>query len=63
MTSHQIKLVARYAFKDHEPDSLGYAIAETIKAFALPKEVEYFDESMLIGSIKAMLVAKGELDA
>lgn len=62
MTNHQIKLVAHYVFKDHEDNTLAAALAETIRAYAIPKETDYFSPSMLEMSIRAMFAGKGELE-
>jgi hypothetical protein len=62
MTNHQIKLVANYTFKDHEPNTLAAALADTIRAYAIPSETEYFSPSMLEMSLRAMFAGKGELE-
>jgi hypothetical protein len=62
MTNHQIKLVASYAFRDHEEGTLAAALADTIRAFAIPADVEYFSPSMLEFSLRAMFAGKGELE-
>ena len=62
MTNHQIKLVANYVFKDHGENTLAAALAETIRAYAIPNETEYFSPSMLEFSIRAMFAGKGELE-
>ena len=62
MTNHQIKLVANYVFKDHEENTLAAALADTIRAFAIPSEVDYFSPSMLEMSLRSMFAGKGELE-
>ena len=62
MTNQQIKLVASYVFKDHEEGTLAEALADTIRAFAIPSETEYFNPTMLEFSIISMFAAKGELE-
>jgi hypothetical protein len=62
MTNSQIKLVANYVFKDHEDNTLAAALAETIRAYAIPNEVEYFSPSMLEFSLRSLFAGKGELE-
>jgi hypothetical protein len=62
MNLAQIKLVSQFVFKDHEPNTLAEALAETIRAYAIPQDVEYFSPSMLEFSIRSLFAEKGELD-
>jgi hypothetical protein len=62
LTNKQIKLVAAYVFKDHEDNTLAAALAETIRAYAIPNEVEYFTPYMLEFSLRSLFAGKGELE-